>query len=101
MSHWFDFLVDNIYLQFTKDLVLRQRIGIPMGTNCAVFVANLFCFSYEFEFIEQLVQANTPAALSLLRKFRFTKRFVDDLFSGDNPDFDKYFYQSQTDANGF
>ena len=72
-----------------------------MGTNCAIFVATRFCFSYEFEFIEQLVGANTPAALDLLRKFRFTKRFVDDLFSGDNPVFDKYFYQSMTDSDGF
>ena len=38
LSAWFAFLVDNVYLTFTTDMVLRQRIGIPMGTNCAVFV---------------------------------------------------------------
>ena len=71
-----------------------------MGTNCAVFVANLFCFSYEFEFIEQLVEMNTPTALNVLRQFKFTKRLLDDLLSGDNPNFDKYFYQSMIDENG-
>ena len=47
LTEWFAFLVDNVHLTFTGDMVLRQRIGIPMGTNCAVFVANLFCYTYE------------------------------------------------------
>jgi hypothetical protein len=50
LKRWIHYLVDNIYLSFGDDKVLRQRIGIPMGTNCAVFVANLFCFAYEFNF---------------------------------------------------
>ena len=88
-SRWFNYLVDNIYLQFTSDNVLRQRIGIPMGTNCAVFVANLFCFSYEYEFISQLVRMKK---YSLLRKFAYTKRFVDDLLALNNESFDDYLY---------
>ena len=47
LKRWLHFLVENIYLSFGKDAVLRQRIGIPMGTICAVFVVNLFCFSYD------------------------------------------------------
>ena len=42
LKRWIHYLVDNIYLSFGDDKILRQRIGIPMGTNCAVFVANLF-----------------------------------------------------------
>ena len=89
LSRWFNYLVDNIFLQFTSDNVLRQRIGIPMGTNCAVFVANLFCFSYEYEFISQLVRMKK---YSLLRKFAYTKRFVDDLLALNNESFDDYLY---------
>ena len=84
LKRWFNFLVDNIYLQFSKDKILRQRIGIPMGTNCAVFVANLFCFTYEFDFISRLIEQNR---LDVVSQFRFTIRFVDDLLTYGNPIF--------------
>ena len=40
------FLLDNIYIRFSTKLY-RQIVGIPMGTNCAPFVADLFLFCYE------------------------------------------------------
>ena len=58
LNRWLHFLVDNIWLSFGKDAVLHQEIGIPMGANCAFFVANLLCFAYEYDFIVQLVSAN-------------------------------------------
>ena len=97
LKRWIIFLVDNIYLGFGKDKVLRQRIGIPMGTNCAVFLANLFCFAYEFEFLVQLVDANR---VDLVSKFSGTARYIDDLFSVDNELFSQYLYVSQTDVHG-
>ena len=36
-----DFLIDNIYIK-THNHLFRQRIGIPMGTNFAPLLANLF-----------------------------------------------------------
>ena len=40
------YLLDNIYIRFgTK--IYRQTVGIPMGTNCAPLVADLFLFCYE------------------------------------------------------
>ena len=36
------FLLDNIYIRFGSKLY-RQIVGIPMGTNCAPLVADLFC----------------------------------------------------------
>ena len=39
------FLLDNIYIRFGSKLY-RQIVGIPMGTNCALFVAGLFLFCY-------------------------------------------------------
>ena len=35
------FLLDNIYIRFGTELY-RQIVGIPMGTNCAPLVADLF-----------------------------------------------------------
>ena len=35
------FLLDNVYIRFGTKLY-RQKIGIPMGTNCAPIVADLF-----------------------------------------------------------
>ena len=32
----------------------RQTIGIPMGTNCAPLVADLFLFCYERDFMKSL-----------------------------------------------
>ena len=34
-------LLDNIYIRFGSKLY-RQIVGIPMGTNCAPLVADLF-----------------------------------------------------------
>ena len=37
------YLFDNIFIRFGTKLY-RQAIGIPMGTNCAPLVADLFLF---------------------------------------------------------
>ena len=44
------FLLDNIFIQFGTKLY-RQVVGIPMGTNCAPLVADLFMFCYERDFM--------------------------------------------------
>ena len=46
--------LDNIFLRFGSKLY-RQNVGIPMGTNCAPFVADLFLFCYETDFISSTV----------------------------------------------
>ena len=43
-----NWLIDNIFVTF-GDKLFRQQIGIPMGTDCAPFLANLFLYSYEYE----------------------------------------------------
>ena len=37
------YLLDNIFIRFSSKLY-RQIVGIPMGTNCAPLVADLFCY---------------------------------------------------------
>ena len=60
-----DWLIDNIFVTFGEK-VFQQTIGIPMGTDCAPFLANLFCYSYEFKWIDDQVK---------LRKFNLIKLF--------------------------
>ena len=50
-----EFLIDNIFVQFGGRL-FRQVIGIPIGTNCAPLLADLFLYSYENEFFSQYDQ---------------------------------------------
>ena len=42
------YLLDNIFIRFGSKLY-GQIVGIPMGTNCAPLVADLFLFCYEGE----------------------------------------------------
>jgi hypothetical protein len=48
------FRVDNIYVVF-EDQVFQQFVGIPMCTNCAPLLADLFLYSYEAEFVQKLL----------------------------------------------
>ena len=47
------YLLDNIYIRFGTNLY-RQIVGIPMGTNCAPLVADLFFYCYERYFMDSL-----------------------------------------------
>ena len=37
--------------------LFRQVIGIPMGTNCAPLPADLFLYSYESEFLGNMIRS--------------------------------------------
>jgi len=87
LTTWLEFLIDNIYLKFGSDVVVRQRIGIPMGTNCAVFLANYYLFYFELAFIRKLV---TTKKFALLTSFALSKRYIDDLLSINNPHFERF-----------
>jgi hypothetical protein len=49
-----EFLIDNIFVSFGGTL-FQQVVGMPMGTNCAPLLADLFLYSYESEFLQNLV----------------------------------------------
>ena len=84
-----EFLVDNIFVVFGGE-VFQQIIGIPMGTNCAPFLADIFLYSYEAEFIQSLLSTGKK---KLASQFNFTYRYIDDVLSINNPDFDNYLGQ--------
>lgn len=66
-----NFLIDQSYILYKGELY-RQCIGIPMGTNCAPYLANLFLYAYESKFISTLVQeGHTQIATNLINIFRF------------------------------
>ena len=44
------YLLHNINIRFGTKLY-RHIVGIPMGTNCAPLVADLFLFCYERDFM--------------------------------------------------
>ena len=45
-----EWLINNIYV-VCGDSLFKQKIGIPMGTDCAPFLANLFLFAYEYKWL--------------------------------------------------
>ena len=51
------YLLYNIYIRF-GDTLYRQIVGIPMGTNCAPLVADLFLFCYKRDFMTFLSDYN-------------------------------------------
>ena len=75
-----EFLIDNIFVSFGGTL-FQQVIGIPMGTNCAPLLADLFLYSYESEFLQKLVK---DKKIHEARAFNFTYRYIDDVLSINN-----------------
>ena len=52
-----------MYVEFGSH-VYQQTVGIPMGTNCAPLVADLFLYSYETNFVQHLQRSkyNYPSS---------------------------------------
>ena len=78
------YLLDNIYIRFGTKLY-RQIVGIPMGTNCAPLVADLFLYCYERDFMGSLNHDNQA---DVIEAFNSTSRYLDDLLNIDNPYFE-------------
>ena len=51
-----EFSIDNIFVQFGGHLFC-QVIEIPMGTNCAPLLADLLLYSYENEFLDNMIRS--------------------------------------------
>ncbi len=95
MREAFRFLIDNIYVKFGDD-IFKQTLGIPMGTDCAPVVADLFLHTYEYDFLEKLTKKKQ---LHIASKFNLTFRYIDDLISINNDAFEDYIsdiYQTKT-----
>ena len=77
------YLLENIYIRFGTKLYW-QIVGIPMGTNCAPLVADLFLFCYERDFMTSVSDVKQA---EIIEAFESTSRYLDDLLYIDNPYF--------------
>ena len=84
-----EFLVNNMFVVFGGK-VFQQIVGIPMGTNCAPLLADIFLYSYEADLIQSLLSTGKK---KLASQFNFTYRYIDDVSSINNPDFENYMGQ--------
>ena len=84
-----EFLVGNIFVVFAGK-VFQQTVGIPMGTNCVPLLADIFLYSYEADFIQSLLSTGKK---HLASRFNLTYRYIDDVLSINNPEFENYLGQ--------
>ena len=80
-----EFLVDNIFVVFARK-VFQQAVGFPMGTNCAL-LADIFLYSYEADIIQALLSVGKK---HLASRSNLTYRYIDDVLSIYNPEFENY-----------
>ena len=92
------FLLDKVFIRFGTKLC-RQVVGIPVGTNCAHLVADLFLFCYERDFIMSL--SNDKHA-NVIDPFNTTSRYLDDILNINNVYFGnmvRHIYPSELQLN--
>ena len=85
-------------MQF-DDMVYQEIVGIPMGTNFAPLIADLFLYCYERDFMSDLQKSKR---FDLIDMFNDTSRYLDDIFTIDNPEFEKHIsdiYPSEIQLN--
>ena len=88
-SSMLEFLVDNTFGVFAGK-VFQQTVGIPVGTNCAPLLADIFLYSYEADFIQSLFSTEKKHSAS---RSNITYRYIDDVMSINNPEFANYLGQ--------
>ena len=89
-----EFFIDNIFVQVGGHLFC-QVIGIPVGTDCAPLLADLFLYSFENEFFDNMIRSGHRR---LVRSFNLCYRHIDDLIVFNNKkflDYLKEIYPSQ------
>ena len=70
--------------KYRENGVYQQIVGIPMGTNCVPLIADFFLYCYERDFMSNLQKSKR---FDLIDKFNDTSRYLDDIFTIDNPEF--------------
>jgi len=78
-------LIESSYFT-VGNILFRQMIGIPMGSDPAPFFANLFLFHYECAWIKRTLTGD----YGRVRRLNYTFRYIDDLIAiNDNDEFEK------------
>ena len=68
------YLLDNVFIRFGSKLY-GHIVGIPLGTNCAPLIADLFLFCYERDFMLSLSDNNQT---DIIEAFDLNSRYLDD-----------------------
>ena len=68
------FLIENSIFE-VGDILIKQVIGIPMGTDPGPYMANAHLHFYEFSFQE----LNRKKNYSIARSLNYTFRYIDDV----------------------
>ena len=88
LMSWIEYIIDNAMVEYLG-VLYRQIIGIPMGTSCAPYLANIFLHVYEYEYIQTLVQ---NGQLDVARKLQNLFRYQDDCLAlNDSGEFSDHF----------
>ena len=77
---FFLILTDSIFVMF-DGRVFQQTVSIPMGTNCAPLLADVFLYLNEADLIQRLLKKNKK---QLAWSFNFAFRYIDDVLSLNN-----------------
>ena len=83
LINWMEYLIDNVYIK-VGNKVYCQTVGVPVGTDCAPQLPNLFLFHYEYLYMKKLMKDNMCVA----KMFSDTVRYIDDLLTLNNATFD-------------
>ena len=57
--------MENVYVQF-DGMVYQQKVGIPMATNCAPLIADLFLYCFERDFMSKLKKSQRFDLIDIL-----------------------------------
>ena len=82
-----EFLVDNIYVRFGRQLFDRQ-LAFLWEQTMPPLLADLFLYSYENEFLDKLIKEDKR---KFARKFNLSYRYIADLISFNNKRFKSHF----------
>jgi hypothetical protein len=76
------YLINNIYSTL-GDKIFKQDIGIPMGTDCAPFLANFYLHLKEYNWIRKMLQAKETKQV-VCKHFNNCSRYLDDFLGLNN-----------------
>ena len=91
IKKWIKYLLGELYVKVGNQ-IMRQDIGLPMGTSCSPFLANLVLYMYELEFFTEEISQLRPwhadlkhhkkhKTFCLVRKLSYCTRYIDDLWN--------------------
>ena len=84
-----EYIIDHAYISF-QNSIYRQIVGIPMGTNCAPFLANIYLHVFEYDYLSKLIeQGDIITAKQLSNMYRFQ----DDCIALNDKEQFRYHYE--------